>query len=382
MQTLDATQIEDDTKFSLPELPSLYDCFSSPFPNPEGSSFMFGLAQGGSKEEYEDTDENFQTVLSAYKRQKLSQSGKKGFYKQCISCRNYFNSADLKNRYCRACQQNGVTCRDSFCQRRGKLYRYGCCLMHSMTRCVLNIKHPEHNSIDTHAAQPTIDEFNKSTRFCKVGEAEYRHKLIRFCYQMIEVHNYRLLQDLKVCLDLTIEYADGTTAEVRNRSIPGMRFENYTDTNSRFKIRIKATERAFKELVTELVVNSKQVSFVHIDGIGIMRSRHVYNVYENVLPFEAEIKVVNNKPYMSEKTGSVAYLYKPIKQRRITCAYQMPDSLRTEMMFKSHEGGYAKALLKIDAGSITAEVEGPSRGVMTSMYAFEMLENGKARTVV
>jgi hypothetical protein len=97
-------------------------------------------------------------------------------------------------------------------------------------------------------------------------------------------------------------------------------------------MQLRSVEKTFSDLIGSMIISQHKVDeAVDLVGLGFMRSRHVYNVYRNILPFTEEVKIVNNKPYMSEETGSTCYLYKPVKQREISCAYTTLDENGNEV---------------------------------------------------
>lgn len=307
--------------------------------------------------------------------------------KQCIRCRNYFAPLQLRNRYCQQCTKTGVTCRDSFCQQRAPLYKYGCCLMHSMTRCVLNIVHPEHAVLNPHAAQPRVDAFNKQISELKGDEKMPGHTAL-FLYDMIEKYNYRRVQDLKVAVDLEIHYDDNSSIEVKNRAMPSMRIESYEEISStERRLQLKCVEKHYLDTVLNLV-GKRIVTAIEIKAVGILRRRHVYNVYHNILPLEKEIRVLNNQPYMSESTGSTAYLYKPVAQKGVKCKFE-PEMPHLHLLDKLSglvfEGSNATVTFaRIEIGTdIRITLTADCVSIPHSVYAFMIdKETGKARLIV
>lgn len=312
--------------------------------------------------------------------------------KHCLRCRNKVPASKLKNRYCAPCTDRGVTCRDSFCQLRGdNLVRYGCCLMHCMNRCTYNILHPEHVFLDQHGAQQCVNEFNQgASDLYMVDKIKYEPMYYKFRHEMSEKFNYMCIEDLKIAADLRIRYSDSSTVVVRNRSLPAFRITQYVSgkeekSNNTPFMQLKSVEKTFSDLISTMIISqSKVVETVDLVGLGFMRSRHVYNVYRNILPFAEEVKIVNNKPYMSEETGSTCYLYKPVKQREISCRYTTFDETGT--VVAAHvlrfESNKAECAISIGVGGdITISLRGYT--VPHDVYAFTVCDKtGKARIIV
>jgi len=358
------------------------------------------------------------TKSSALSRRRTRSGGGGGGgeqLKHCLRCRNKVPASELKNRYCVPCTDRGVTCRDSFCQLRGdNLVRYGCCLMHCMNRCTYNILHPEHVSLDQHGAQQRVNEFNEKTSdHYMIDSIKYEPMYFRFRHEMSEKYNYMCIEDLKIAADLRIRYSDSSSRIVRNRSLPAFRIVKYVSGKAGANaakegpfMQLRSVEKTFSDLIGSMIISQhKVVEAVDLVGLGFMRSRHVYNVYRNILPFTEEVKIVNNKPYMSEETGSTCYLYKPVKQREISCAYTTLDENGNEVVahvlrFESKPDAFlfgdeksnnttnnngnnkAECSISVDVrGNVTMTLRGYT--VPHDVYAFTMCsKTGKARIIV